>query len=79
MPKKVTAKTAQYYQRHPWNRWFAKPWSQFSICEGVDFGGRTYSMAQQIRNMGSARKVRVSVQIDGSTIHVSFPDKKRVK
>jgi len=49
-------------RRYPWATWFSKPC--FSLKKGVDFNGRTYTMAQQIRNQACRRKISIRIEVD---------------
>lgn len=47
--------------RYPWEEWFRK--KNFVLRRGVDYTGRTYAMAQQVRNAASKNNTRVSIKI----------------
>jgi hypothetical protein len=64
-------------KRYPWREWFKK--KSFKLFKGVDYEGRTYAMAQQVRNAAKLPQyhVRVSIVIaeDDNSIEVYVEDR----
>lgn len=51
----------KFCRRYPWETWFGA--GAFTLAQGRDYNGRTYTMAQQIRTMASKLGLRVSIDI----------------
>ncbi len=77
MPDKRPKRTG--LPRYPWADWFRS--GEFLLVRGLDFQGRTYSMAQQVRNAASVRRhnyeVHVEIADDERTIRVVARRRKR--
>ena len=42
---------------YPWERWFSS--GRFTLCKGVDFHHSSISMAQQVRQAASKRRLHI--------------------
>ena len=58
-------------RRYPWGEWFA---AGSFVLSSRDYNGGPATMAQQVRNNARLHKVRVSVHIDGTTLHVKVTE-----
>lgn len=67
-------------RRYPWKEWFALP--QFTVYKGIDYAGRTYTFAQQVRNAAGPSRHNVPISIlihddgNGVTVFVGEQEKK---
>jgi hypothetical protein len=65
MPLSTTAEpeVKLFGRRYPWARWFRR--GVFTLVKGRDYNGRSYTMAQQVRNAASrpGHRLKVSVQM----------------
>ncbi len=62
----------KYGNRYPWKLWFKE--KRFVLTKGKEFHGKTYTMAQQVRNKANSLGIRVSIHMskDDSTITVEI-------
>ena len=65
----------QLVNRYPWEKWFTKKGKKdgiFHLKRGREFTCQPHSMAQQVRNAAAARRVKVSIVIDGDQLSVQL-------
>ncbi len=55
--------------RHPFDKWFKQ--KNFNLVKGKHFKCRVYCMNVQLRNAAAKRNIRLSINVDGNTLHVS--------
>ena len=59
-------------RRYPWRYWFGQ--GKFTLRRGVDYNGRSDTMAQQVRNTAMKKQYRKKVSImiadDGESVTV---------
>lgn len=66
----VEMKTAKKYgKRYPWTTWFRR--GRFTLTRGIEFSCLTHGMAAMVRNVASRKRLRISIQQDGTTIQVT--------
>lgn len=58
-----------YARRYPWDKWFKR--KRFTLTP-EDYNGRVDTMVVQIRNRATREGRKVSVKVDGTTIHVTM-------
>lgn len=66
-----TSVAKKFGRRYPWKRWFRH--KTFSLRRGEHYDGRTYIMAQMVRNAATRHGLRVRVVIsdDEDTLTVT--------
>jgi hypothetical protein len=57
----VEPQSKLFGRRYPWARWFRR--GVFTLVKGRDYNGRTYTMAQQVRNAAGRPQHRLKVNI----------------
>ncbi len=60
-------KKKQY--RHPFDKWFKR--KNFKLVRGKHFNCMIHCMNVQLRNAAARRNIRLSINVDGNTLHVS--------
>ena len=54
---------------HPFDKWFKR--KNFKLVRGKHFKCMTHCMNVQLRNAAAKRNIRLSIDVEGNTLHVS--------